>query len=82
MRGPLPPFAEELLSPESLRAKGLFDADRVTRTRELHRSRRVDRSEQLQAVLQLQLWDEIFVRGRSLDDFDVGAPVAPGTCSG
>jgi asparagine synthase (glutamine-hydrolysing) len=82
MRGPLPPFAEELLSPESLRAKGLFDADRVTRTRELHRSRRVDRSEQLQAVLQLQLWDEIFVRGRSLDDFDVGAPAAPGTCSG
>jgi asparagine synthase (glutamine-hydrolysing) len=72
MRAELPPFAEELLSPESLRAKGLFDADRVARTRELHRSRRADRSEQLQAVLQLQLWDEIFVRGRSPDDFDVG----------
>jgi asparagine synthase (glutamine-hydrolysing) len=72
MRAALPPFAEELLSPESLRGKGLFDPDRVARTRELHRSRRADRSEQLQAVLQLQLWDEIFVRGRSPDDFDVG----------
>jgi asparagine synthase (glutamine-hydrolysing) len=72
MRGELPPFAEELLSPESLKDKGLFDADRVARTRAIHRARRANRSEQLQAVLQVQLWDEIFVRGRSPEDFDVG----------
>lgn len=74
MRATLPPFAEELLSPESLRAKGWFDADRVARTREIHRSGRANRSEQLQAVLQIQLWDEIFLHGRSPDDFDVGPP--------
>jgi asparagine synthase (glutamine-hydrolysing) len=72
LRGPLPPFAEELLAPASLRDKGLFDADRVLRTRELHRAGRVNRGEQLQAVLQVQLWDEIFVRGRSPEDFDTG----------
>jgi hypothetical protein len=72
MRGELPPFAEELLSPESLKDKGLFDADRVARTRAIHRARRANRSEQLQAVLLVQMWDEIFVRGRSPEDFDVG----------
>lgn len=60
------------MSPESLRDKGWFDADRVARTREIHRTRRAVRSEQLQAVLQIQLWDEIFLRGRSPDDFDLG----------
>ena len=78
LRGDLPPFAEELLSPESLEAKGWFDARRVVRTRELHRARAADRSEQLLAVLQVQLWDEIFVQGRSRDDFDVGTPADVG----
>lgn len=72
MRGALPPFAEEMLSPESLMRKGWFDAGCVARTLEIHRSGRADRSEHLQAVLQIQLWDEIFLRGRSPDDFDLG----------
>jgi asparagine synthase (glutamine-hydrolysing) len=78
LRGALPPFAEELLSPESLEAKGWFDARRVIRTRELHRAGAVDRSEQLLGVLQVQLWDEIFLRGRSRDDFDVGTAIKAG----
>jgi hypothetical protein len=48
------------------------------RTRELHRAGAVDRSEQLLGVLQVQLWDEIFLRGRSRDDFDVGTVVGAG----
>jgi asparagine synthase (glutamine-hydrolysing) len=72
LRGALPPFVEELLSPENLRAKGWFDPERVARTREIHRAGRANRSEQLLAVLQVQLWDEIFLRGRSPDDFDAG----------
>ena len=78
LRGDLPPFAEELLSTESLKTKGWFDARCVTRTRALHRAGAADRSEQLLAVLQVQLWDEIFVRGRSRDDFDVGMPPEAG----
>jgi len=81
LRGELPPFAEELLSPESLRLKGWFDPSRVARLRELHRARRMDRHEHLLSILQVQLWDEIFRRGRSPEDFDVGsaAATAPGS---
>ena len=72
MRGQLPPFAEELLSAESLAAKGWFDPARIARLRELHRTGRVNRPAQLLSVLQVQLWDEIFLGGRSPDDFDLG----------
>jgi asparagine synthase (glutamine-hydrolysing) len=67
-----PPFVEELLSPESLLAKGWFDPERVARTRKIHRASEADRSRQLSAVLQVQVWDEIFLCGRSPDDFDLG----------
>ncbi|HET6638064.1 MAG TPA: asparagine synthase (glutamine-hydrolyzing), partial [Gemmatimonadota bacterium] len=73
LRGELPPFAEELLSAESLTAKGWFDAERVARIRAAHRAGRVNRQEQLLSVLQIQTWDEIFLRGRSPDNFDGGA---------
>jgi asparagine synthase (glutamine-hydrolysing) len=72
LRGPLPPFAEELLSAESLASKGWFEPVRVARVRAAHRAGRVNRQEQLLAVLQVQTWDEIFLRGRSPDDFDGG----------
>jgi asparagine synthase (glutamine-hydrolysing) len=73
LRGELPPFAEELLSAESLAAKGWFDPARIARIRAAHRSGRVNRQEQLLSVLQIQTWDEIFLRGRSPDDFEGGA---------
>ena len=72
LRDGLPPFGEELLSPASLAAKGWFDPARVARIRALDRAGRVDRHEQLLAILQVQIWDEIFVRGRSPGDFDTG----------
>jgi len=78
LRGELPAFAEELLSEESLRGKGWFDPQRVARTREIHRAGRANRSEQLLAVLQVQLWDEIFLRGRDPDDFDGGSDFESG----
>lgn len=71
LRGVLPPFVEELMSPQSLRAKGWFDPGHVGRTWEVHRAGQ-DRSRQLSAVLQVQVWDEIFLRGRSPNDFDIG----------
>ena len=73
LRGRLPRFGEELLSAESLTAKGWFDLARVARIRAAHGRRRVNRQEQLLAILQVQTWDEIFLRGRSPDDFDGAA---------
>jgi hypothetical protein len=65
------------MSPESLKAKGWFDSRQVTRVREMHRAGAADRSRQLSAVLQVQVWDEIFLGGRSPDDFDIGPGVMP-----
>ncbi len=73
LRGELPAFAEELLSAESLAAKGWFDPGRVALIRAAHRAGRVKRQEQLLGILQVQTWDEIFLRGRSPDDFDGAA---------
>jgi hypothetical protein len=43
----------------------------------MHRAGAADRSRQLSAVLQVQVWDEIFLGGRSPDDFDIGPGVMP-----
>ncbi len=74
-RGTLPPFAEELLAPETLRAKGWFDPGGFARIREMHRAGLADRSEHIQSVLTVQMWDELFLKGRSYQDFDLGPGV-------
>jgi asparagine synthase (glutamine-hydrolysing) len=68
---PAPRFVDELLSPESLRTKGWFDPERIRRAREIDRSGGTDRRGGLQGVLNVQIWDELFVRGRSPEDFDM-----------
>ena len=67
LAGPLPGFAEELLSPRALAEKGHFVPEAVaTLLREHRRSRR--NGIHLIGVLSVQLWDEIFVRGRRWAD--------------
>jgi asparagine synthase (glutamine-hydrolysing) len=61
LRGPLPAFAEELLSPASIREKGYFDPAAVARLVATDRDARWTRSRL--AVLTIQLWDEIFRQG-------------------
>jgi asparagine synthase (glutamine-hydrolysing) len=65
LRGPLPPFAEDLLSPDRLRDKGYFAPDAVRALLEGYR-RQTGPAEgpSLLSVLAIQLWDELFVRGR------------------
>jgi len=64
-RRPLPEFARAMLSPERLRESRYFDADAVGL---LLRSRddRAGAGRVLNAVLGVQVWDEIFVRKRGL----------------
>jgi asparagine synthase (glutamine-hydrolysing) len=67
LRRPLPPFAEDLLSPRCLRDKGYFDADVVAQALARHRTTpgRGERGTVLNAVLGVQLWDELFRRDLS-----------------
>ena len=64
LRGPLPERFEHLLSPESLRAKGYFDADGVTAMLARHRAGLDRHGRSVLTVLGLQLWDELFIQGR------------------
>ena len=64
LRAPLPDFAAELLAETALREKGYFDPACVRRLLAEHRSGRHERTAELISVLCLQLWDEMFIRGR------------------
>ena len=63
LRGPLPEFAADALSPERLRATGYFDASAVSALLAEHRAGRVDAGDLLLGVLGVQLWDSMFMHG-------------------
>nr|WP_281399804.1 asparagine synthase C-terminal domain-containing protein [Sphingomonas rhizophila] len=56
LRGPLKPWAEDLISPDSLRRSGHFDEKRVARAWALHQSGRRDLTPALWSVLMFQGW--------------------------
>jgi asparagine synthase (glutamine-hydrolysing) len=62
LRGRLPAFAEEALSPERLRAAGYFEPGTVASLLERHRARPGSDGRLLVGVLGVQLWDELFRR--------------------
>ncbi len=78
MRGPLPPFADALLSESALADKGIFRPAAVRAVCERHRAGREERGLQLLTVLAFQVWDELFVRGRSPSEVArMESPTAP-----
>jgi asparagine synthase (glutamine-hydrolysing) len=56
LRGPMAPFAREVLSPENLRRQGVLDPAAVQQVLEAHLSRREDLSRQLWGLMTLTLW--------------------------
>ncbi|MGH7963366.1 MAG: asparagine synthase (glutamine-hydrolyzing) [Candidatus Binatia bacterium] len=68
LRGPLPDFAADLLSKKRLREKGYFNPDFVPRLLARHRAGQGDYGRLLFGVLTTQLWDDLFLQGRSCQD--------------
>jgi asparagine synthase (glutamine-hydrolysing) len=56
LRGPLEPFAREVLSPERVRRQGLLEPKAVTAVLDAHVAREADLSRQLWGLLSLSLW--------------------------
>nr|HEV7807002.1 asparagine synthase (glutamine-hydrolyzing) [Solirubrobacteraceae bacterium] len=56
LRGPLEPFAREVLAPERTRRQGLFDPRAVAAVLDSHVAREADLSRQLWGLLSLSLW--------------------------
>jgi asparagine synthase (glutamine-hydrolysing) len=58
LRGPLVPFAREVLAPDRTRNQGVFDPKTVTATLDAHVARREDLSRQLWGLICFSLWLE------------------------
>ena len=63
LAGPLRPWAEDLLSPATLRTDGLLDVDRVRRIWDDHTSGRWDAGAELWPILMFQAWSHAPTRG-------------------
>ncbi len=58
LRGPLAPFAREVLAKSRTTAQGFFDADAVSRLLHEHLARRQDHSRQIWGLMSFSLWAE------------------------
>jgi len=58
LRGPLLPFAREVLAPDRLRAAGVFDPATVATVLERHTAGREDMSRQLWGLMAFTLWQD------------------------
>ena len=67
-RAPLPGFAEELLSEGEVRRTGYFEPRVVGGLLDRHRSGGANLSQVLNAVLGVQLWDQLFRRNHRLSE--------------
>jgi hypothetical protein len=61
----LPEFAVDLLSEESVKAKGYFDETQVRNMVEQHRAGTADYARRMMGMLEVHLWDDLFRRGCS-----------------
>ncbi len=77
----LAPVLQELLSPQTVRARGLFDAKAVSGLVADHQSNRSDGTDALLALLNLEVWSRLYLDGRSHADLsaelhELAVPVA------
>ncbi len=64
----LAPVMRELLAPAQVRARGLFRPEAVARLIEAHGANRVDATDALIALINLEVWSRIHLDRRSPDD--------------
>lgn len=68
MKGALAEMLGNALSRESLEARGLLNAAPVARLIEDHRANRIDGTDKLLALLNLEIWCRVYLDGRSAVD--------------
>ena len=67
LRGQLLPLMRQVLSQESVRARGLFNPRTVQQVMHEHMTRQADHTDHLQALMNLELWCRLYLDGRSID---------------
>jgi asparagine synthase (glutamine-hydrolysing) len=68
LRDQLLPLMRQVLSSESISARGFFSPQAVNHVIQEHMSRRADHSDHLQALINLELWCRLYLDGQSVDD--------------
>ena len=68
LKGDLAPLLRDLLSEDAVRARGLFRYKEVAKLITAHETNQVDGTDQLLALLALEVWARIYLDGRSPDD--------------
>jgi len=68
LKGELAPLQANLLSESSVRARGLFEPEQVTKLVRAHESNRIDGTDRLLSLMNLEIWARIFLDGRPSAD--------------
>ncbi|MBT9459910.1 MAG: asparagine synthase (glutamine-hydrolyzing) [Burkholderiaceae bacterium] len=68
LKGELAPLLRRLLAPEVLRARGLFRPEIVAGLMADHEANRIDGTDPLLALMNLEIWSRIYLDGRAPDD--------------
>ena len=68
LKGELVPVLDELLSRRAVAARGFFRHEEIDRLIRAHRANRVDGTDQLLALLNLEVWSRIFLDRRAPGD--------------
>jgi asparagine synthase (glutamine-hydrolysing) len=78
LKGDLAPLMRELLSPASIEARGLFRPAEVAALIEAHGANRLDGTDRLLTLLNLEIWARMYLDGRTpVDVADELKAVAP-----
>src|ERR1043166_4164764 len=67
LRGQLLPLMQQVLSQKSVRARGLFNPQKVQQVIHEHMARQADHTDHLQAMMNLELWCRLYLDGHSVD---------------
>ena len=67
LRGQLLPLMQQVLSPETVAARGLFAPAAVQQVMQEHMSQQADHTDHLQALLNLELWCRLYLDGHSVE---------------
>ena len=68
LKNDLAPMMREMLSPQAVTARGLFDPDAVQTLMAAHDARRVDGTDRLLALMNLEIWARMYLDRRSPED--------------
>jgi len=67
-KGALAPLVRQMLSPEAIERRGLFDPRAVSELIAAHDANRVDGTDRLLALLNFEIWARLYLEGRAPED--------------